>query len=210
MNYVEIKESIEAYLQGDEDSFVARMDEFVWQTEQEIYRSVRPPVCWDTDDGNVILVPGTATFTLPTNTLEVFDISLKEAGVGGNETKPLRLVDESYIREAYPISTATGEPYHYALLDDTTGLLGPTPDASYPLIVHRFRFPESIVTAGQNWLGTNCEKALIFGALANGYLFLKGETDLQQSYQAQYERQLQIMNPEASHRPTSPEEGTAE
>ena len=39
--------------------------------------------------------------------------------------------DVNFIREAYPNPTTTGTPAHYAQFDDTTFILGPTPDATY-------------------------------------------------------------------------------
>jgi hypothetical protein len=39
--------------------------------------------------------------------------------------------DVNFIREAYPSPTDLGTPAYYALFDENTFILGPTPNATY-------------------------------------------------------------------------------
>lgn len=194
MNYAELVEEISGYLQEvDEDSFVARLDDFVVMAEQRIYRMLDLPASRFTDDGNISCVTGIATVEPPSNWLEIYGLSVKSAGENDDETKPLFLKDESYIREVYPASSITGEPREYAILNDRTILLGPTPDDTYPLLFFYKKFPESIVTAGTSWLGDNCEEALLWGSVYNAYLYLKGEPDLLQQYGQKFMSEMQAL-----------------
>lgn len=209
MNYSELSEEIRGYLEEvDEDSFVARIPDFIIQAEQTIYRRTNLPVSRAIDDGNIICVAGTQTVTPPDDFLEILGLSVKNAGSGSNEVRPLRVADEGFVREAYPVPTVTGVPKYFAPIDQQTILLGPTPDQAYPLLFYVKRFPESIVTAGTTWLGDNCEQALLFGSLYQAYLYLKGDADLMEQYRVKFEAELAMLDPESNDVPTDPRSRT--
>ena len=56
--------------------------------------------------------------------------------------------------------------------------------------MHYYAYPQSIVDApsGVTWLSTEFPNALLWGALVEGYIFLKGETALIQTYQAKFDQ----------------------
>ena len=56
--------------------------------------------------------------------------------------------------------------------------------------MHYYAYPESIVDAssGTTWVSTEFPNALLWGALVEGYIFLKGETALIQTYQAKFDQ----------------------
>ena len=202
MNFAELSEEVAGHLQEvDEDSFAAHLEGFVVQAEQRIYRMLDLPVSRMTSDGVLACTIGTATLTTPEDWLEIYAIYLKEAGVGGNETRLLYRKDPSYLREVYPVASATGEPRDYAIRNQATVLLGPTPDDTYPLIFEYKGFPESIVTAGNTWLGDNCQEALLWGSIHNAYLYLKGEPDLMQQYAQKFMAEMQALGFESDDAP---------
>ena len=95
--------------------------------------------------------------------------------------------DVNFMREAYPTPTDTGKPKHYAIFGpdygaprELTFILGPTPNLSYPVELHYYFYPESIVDAasGQTWLSDNFDSALLYGSIREAYIFLKGEPDM--------------------------------
>ena len=107
--------------------------------------------------------------------------------------------DVNFIREAYPVPTGsgnTGRPRHYAIFGPTvTGgvisnelsfILGPTPDAIYTVELHYYYYPESIVTAGTTWLGDNFDSVLLYGALREGYVFIKAGPEQMAGIDAKY------------------------
>ena len=81
-------------------------------------------------------------------------------------------------------------PRYYALFDDDTFLLGPTPDAAYQIELHYFYEPASIVDAGTSWLGDNAETVLLYGCLVEAYTYMKGETDILALYKSRYDEAL--------------------
>jgi hypothetical protein len=46
------------------------------------------------------------------------------------------------------------------------------------------------VNAGTSWLGTNFETVLLYGALREAYIYLKGEQDMMQYYEQKYQEAL--------------------
>jgi hypothetical protein len=107
--------------------------------------------------------------------------------------------DVNFIRESYPSPTATGFPAYYALFGPNSNdeaelsfLLGPTPDAAYSVELHYFYYPQSITTttSGTTWLGDNLDSVLLYGAMVEGYTFMKGEADIIGFYEKKYQDAL--------------------
>jgi hypothetical protein len=72
-------------------------------------------------------------------------------------------------------------------------ILGPTPDAAYDVELHYFYYPESIVTAGQTWLGDNFDSALLNGSLIQALRFIKGEGDMIAMYDKLYLQSIALL-----------------
>jgi hypothetical protein len=66
-------------------------------------------------------------------------------------------------------------------------IMGPSPDANYLAELHYFYYPESIVTAGESWLGNNYDPILLYGALLEAAVFMKAEADTLTVYKAKYD-----------------------
>ena len=99
----------------------------------------------------------------------------------------------NFIRESFPVPSATGTPTHYAQFDQNTLILGPTPDASYGVELHYYYYPTSIVSAGSSWVGNNFGEVLLYGALREAYLFMKGEQDVIQYYEQKYQEGMGLL-----------------
>jgi hypothetical protein len=101
--------------------------------------------------------------------------------------------DVNFIRQAYPRASDTGAPKYYALFgsqsndaNELSFILGPTPDAIYPVELHYYYYPQSIVTAGTSWLGDNFDSVLLYGSLVEAYTYMKGEADMMNLYNQKY------------------------
>lgn len=108
--------------------------------------------------------------------------------------------DVNFIREAYPNPQYTGEPKHYAIFgpnsslpNELTFIVGPTPSAQYGAELHYYYYPESIVTAGETWLGDNFDSALLNGTLVEAIRFMKGEADMVKMYQDMYAQSIALL-----------------
>jgi hypothetical protein len=186
MNYAQLVVAINSYV---EDSFsTTTVDTFIKQAEQRIYNSVQLPNLRKNMTGTV--ASGNKYLTCPSDWLATFSLAIVTAA---GDYEFLLNKDVNFIREAYPNPSTTGTPAHYAQFDDTTFLLGPTPDASYTTELHYFYLPESIVTASTTWLGDNFDSTLLYGALLEAYTFMKGEPEVVAMYQKRYDEALMLL-----------------
>jgi hypothetical protein len=186
MNYSQLTTLIQDYCESTEQSFVANIPTFVQLAEERIYNTVQIPairknVTGSTSNGNQYL-------SLPSDWLSTFSMAVIDPVTQDYEY--LLNKDVNYIRAAYPPPTSTGKPAYYAIFDNTTMLLGPTPDAAYTMELHYYYYPTSIVDAGTSWLGNNFESVLLYGSLREAYTYLKGAEDMMTYYENKYQEAL--------------------
>ena len=195
MNYTELLQTIQDYVESSETSFVSYIPTFVRQAEERIYRSVMIPEL--RKNATAATTAGNQYLARPSDFLSVFSLAVVD---GDGDYTFLYDKDVNFIREAYPRVSTQGLPLYYAQFDgDKTPLsegnfiLGPTPDAAYTIELHYYYDPPSIVTEGTSWLGNNAETALLYGTLIEAYTYLKGEGDILQLYTIRYnEAMLQL------------------
>jgi hypothetical protein len=187
MNYAELTQALQDYLETSETSFVSNIPNFVRQAEERIYRSVQIPEL--RKNATAATTSGNQYLARPSDFLSVFSLAVVD---GSGNYSYLYDKDVNFIREAYPSASTSGLPKYYAQFDgDQTGtegnfILGPTPNATYTVELHYYYDPPSIVDTGTSWLGTNAEAALLYGSLVEGYTYLKGDGDMQQLYMERY------------------------
>jgi len=183
-----------------ENTFSADMLKlFTQQTEQKIYNSVQLPSL--RKNTTSVLTPSSMYTNAPADFLSAFDLAVIHPTT--NVYTYLLNKDVNFIREAYPKATDTGFPKHYAIFGPTVAgdtvtnelsfILGPTPNGAYTAELHYYYYPESIVTAGETWLGDNFDSALLNGALVEAIRFMKGEADMVKLYQDMYLQAIALL-----------------
>lgn len=193
MNYASLCANIQDYV---ENTFTAdQLATFTKQAEQRIYNSVQLPDLRKNVTG--VLTVNNKYLQCPTDFLAPYSLAVVEAT---GDYVYLLNKDVNFLRESYPNPSTTGTPKYYAIFgprsDDEkelTFILGPTPSAALTVELHYFYYPESIVTAGQTWLGDNFDSALLWGAIVEAYIFLKGEAELIAAYQNRYQEALALL-----------------
>ena len=186
MNYTELKANVEDIC---EQTFTADQHAmFTEQAEQKIYTSVDLPALRKNQTGT--LTSGNKYLTMPTGMLYVYSLAVID---GSGNYEYLLNKDVNFIREAYPGPSSTGQPKHYAIFDQTSLIVGPTPDTGYSVEMHFSYYPESIVTAGTTWLGEEFDSALLNGALVEAIRFQKGEPDMVALYEKLYVQALTLL-----------------
>jgi hypothetical protein len=189
MNYTELISTIQGYAENDFPETVGsftsaeQLATFVQQAEQRIYNTVQMPAFRKNVTGNTST--GNKYLATPSDWLATFSIAVINSA---NEYHYLLNKDVNFIREAYPDTDAAfyAEPQYYAIFDDNTFILGPTPDANYNVELHYFYYPASIVTAGTSWIGDNFSSVLLYGALLEAATFMKSEGDVVTVYKERY------------------------
>ena len=175
MTYAELVAQIESYTENEYST--VDVNTFITQAENRIFNSVNLPDLRKNDTGTISL--GNKYLGIPTDWLATYSLAVIDNAT--NEYTYLLNKDVNFIRQSFPDTDTThyGKPQYYAIFDDTTFILGPTPDAGYSAEIHYFYYPESITTAasGQSWLGDNYSTALLYGSLleANTYLMTDAE-----------------------------------
>jgi hypothetical protein len=186
MNYAELVVAVSDYC---ENSFpTTDMDIFIRQAEQRIYNTAQPANLRKNMTG--VLSSGNKYLSAPGDFLSTYSLAVVDAA---GDYKYLLNKDVNFVREAYPSSSATGLPKHYAIFGPSTSdstelsfILGPTPNSNYVVELHFYYYPESIVTAGTTWLGDNFDSVLLYGTICEAYTYMKGEADMVKLAQDRY------------------------
>ena len=185
--FAQLKTAIQDYTDNSESSFVSHLSDFIKASEERIFKSV---------DLEIFRKNVTSSFTasdkfltIPSDYLSTFSMQITTAG---SEAFLLQK-DVNFLQEAYSGSTSTATPRYYAQFDEDNFIVAPTPNSNYAIELHYYYRPTSL-TAGADsattWLSDNAPFALLFGALVDAYIFMKGEPDLIQQYEKRFIDQL--------------------
>jgi hypothetical protein len=175
MTYAELVAQIESYTENSYPT--VDVNTFITQAENRIFNSVNLPDLRANDTGTISAT--NKYLNVPVDWLATYSLAVIDNAT--NEYTYLLNKDVNFIRESFPDTDVAhyGKPQYYAVFNDDTFILGPTPDINYGTELHYFYYPESITTAatGQSWLGDNYFTALLYGSLleANTYLMTDAE-----------------------------------
>tara|TARA_R110002110_G_scaffold53563_1_gene154508 strand:- start:919 stop:1563 length:645 start_codon:yes stop_codon:yes gene_type:complete len=192
--YTTLKSAIQDYTQNTESTFVADLPTFIVQAEDRIIKSVELPNFRKNVTGT--FTSSNQYLSTPSDYLYPYSLAVLDSDSNYNY---LLNTDVSFIREAYPLASTTGTPKHYAQFDDTTFIVGPTPNSNYTTELHYFYIPQSITVAsdGTTWLGTNAPEVLLYASLVEAYTFMKGELDILMNYEKRFQEALQRLTLES-------------
>jgi hypothetical protein len=201
VTYIELVAAIKSYTENYETEFVANIPVFVTQAETRIYNTVQIPALRKNVTG--FTTANNKYVSCPSDFLSVFSIAV----INTDGTYEYLLnKDVNFMRAAYPSPTTTGLPQYYALFgpavvssvitDELSFIVAPTPDASYNVELHYYYYPQSITVApdGRTWLGDNYDPVLLYGALVEAIIFMKGEQDMVTYYEGKFKDALSQLN----------------
>ena len=188
MTYTELVAQIQSYTE-DEYSTVD-VNTFITQAENRIFNSVNLPALRRNDTG--VIDFANKYLNVPDDWLATYSLAAVDPAT--NEYTFLLNKDVNFIRQSFPDTDEAhyGKPQYYAIFDDTTFILGPTPDKAYTAELHYFFYPESITTAasGQSWLGDNYSSVLLYGSLLEAATFLKSDAETITNYTNRYNQAM--------------------
>ena len=194
MNYTELRTAIQDYAEND-FNFSADpsvLNNFITQAETRVYNAVQFPSLRRNVTG--ITTSDVQYLACPIDFLSVYSMAVI---LPSGSYEFLLNKDVNFIRASYPNPSVTGVPRYYALFgpsslqeSELTFILGPTPDAVYSVELHYFYYPETIVTAGNTWLGDNFDPVLLYGALVEAATYMKQEADLIALYDGKFKEAL--------------------
>ena len=188
LNYAQLVVQIQDYT---ENTFTTTdINNFIRQAEQRIYNTVQLPALRRNVTGSLSI--GNKYLAMPTDWLSTFSLAVINSA---NEYSYLLNKDVNFIRQSFPDTDTDfyGQPQYYAVFDNATFIVGPTPNANYSAELHYFYYPESIVTAGTSWVGNNFSSALLYGSLLEAYTYMKGEKDVLDNYRNRYDEAMLLL-----------------
>ena len=186
--YDQLKTAIQDYTENDETSFVNNLPLFIRIAEERILKNVqlslfRKNATASTTASNKFLA-------CPGDFLAPFSLSL--AGTDGDKFF-IDFKDPSFIQTYTPDSTTTGSPRYYAVFDVDNFILAPTPNTTFTAELHYFYRPTSLTAgsgSGTTWLSQNAEMSMLYGALIEAYIYMKGEQDVMNMYNKRFQESL--------------------
>ena len=178
--YAQLKQAVQDYTEYDETTFVDNIPLFIRMAEERILKQVQLSLF--RKNSTATIFSSQQYLICPPDFLAPFSLSL--TGADGDKFF-VEFKDPSFVQEYTPDPTTTGQPKYFAQFDVDNFLLAPTPDSEYVAELHYFYRPLSITAGaedGTTWLSENAEMALLYGALLEANIFIKGEPDVMQSY----------------------------
>lgn len=179
-----LKSTVQDYCETAETTFVADLDTFIKEAEERILKNVTLPVFRKNVTGNA--TTGFQYLATPSDFLATYSLALIIDSV---YTYPL-FKHVSFIRDYTPNASTTGPTKYYALFDDNTFILAPTPASDYSFELHYKYRPASLTTtsgSSTTWLSDNAPDALLYGTLVEAATFLKIPEET-----AQYEQRFMM------------------
>tara|TARA_R100000951_G_scaffold77906_1_gene65754 strand:- start:5159 stop:5812 length:654 start_codon:yes stop_codon:yes gene_type:complete len=188
MNYTELVAAIQSYTEDEYPT--ADVNLFIQQAEERIFNSVQIPDLRKNVTGT--MTAGSKYLNVPSDWLATFSLAVIDTD---NSYTYLLNKDVNFIRESFPDTDNTfwKKPEYYAVFDDTTFILGATPDAAYDSELHYYYYPQSIVVAGTSWLGDNFDSTLLYGSLLEAATYLKADADTITNYNNRYKEAMDLI-----------------
>ena len=188
MTYTELVAQIESYTENSYPT--VDVNTFITQAENRIFNGVNIPDLRKNDTGTI--TAANKYLNVPVDWLATYSLAVIDNAT--NEYTFLLNKDVNFIRESFPDTDTPffGKPQYYAVFDDETFILGPTPDIGYGAELHYFFYPESITTAasGTSWLGDNYSSVLLYGSLLEAATYLKSDAETLTNYAARYQEAM--------------------
>tara|TARA_R100000908_G_scaffold53792_1_gene29074 strand:+ start:1699 stop:2346 length:648 start_codon:yes stop_codon:yes gene_type:complete len=185
--FAQLKTALQDYTENTETSFVTNLPIFIRTAEERILKSVQLSLFRKNVSGS--MASGNKYLAMPTDFLAPYSLSFTNNG----EHMFLEFKDVSFVQTYNPDYSSTGLPRYYASFDVSNFILAPTPNAAFTVELHYLYRPASLTAgseSGTTWLSENAELSLLYGALVEAYIFMKGEQDVMAMYDKRYQESL--------------------
>ena len=221
MNYSELEQAIQDYCQNSETSFVAHINDFIISAENKIFEATSGAQFAKFSTGITTVADQryyAAADGIPDGIQDITGIRLCETPSGNIETSgPMRYLDRrdyDFLWEAYPGTSAgdeTGIPKYYSTKAAISNsgessisiFIAPAPDDTYNTeIEYQGKLTTDSITSGNTpgtasttttWVSASFPDVLLYGALVQGYTYMKGEADVAANYEKQFNEGILLL-----------------
>ena len=177
--FTELQTQIRQYTETSSDVLTDTVvNDFILQAELRIFREVdldcfRAYEFTTLSVGNeFIVLPGATPSTMAfVRTATIYPTT----GTDANVRTYLIQKDISYMTEYWPNRTINAKPKYYAMWDQNTLYVAPTPDVAYNIELALNRNETKLsATNTTSWVSTNAPQVLLYGCLVEAFKYLKG------------------------------------
>lgn len=188
MTYDELVTNIRNYMETDSNVLSnSVINTFILMTENKILREIDLEVFRQNAIGS--LTAGNRFLTMPNDILTHRYMLVRNSGT--NEETFLDFRDVSFVKEYWENSTELGFPKYYAVWNENTFVVAPTPNLSYSVELGYIRKPAGLSSSNQNtWLSVNAPEVLLYGCLVQAYSYTKGPLDMLGYFSNSYKEAL--------------------
>jgi hypothetical protein len=186
--YAQLKQAVQDYTENDETTFVSNLPLFIRVAEERILKNVQLSLF--RKNATASMSSSVEYLKVPSDFLAPFSLGL--TGADGDKFF-VDFKDISFVQSYTPNPSVTGVPRYYSQFDVENFVLAPTPEEGYAAELHYFYRPESLTAGaedGTTWLSKNAEMSLLYGALVEAYIFMKGEQDVMAMYTSRFQEAL--------------------
>ena len=208
MTLAELKTLIQNYVENDETTFVASLDDIIKTTEERIFELIQFDYFRKSVQG--VFTDGNRFLTTPSDFILSFSLAVIDSN---NDYHFLEKKHDTFMQEYAPDITDTslkGLPLYYADFDKdlstaanngSTLTVAPVPDSAYTAELQYLYKPNSLVTdTTGTWISKNDRNGLLYGCLAEAYIFMKGEATLLKTYEDRFTLEMSRLKNRAEAR----------
>jgi hypothetical protein len=187
MNYSELVTNIRNYTNVDANVFSnSVIDTFITMAENRILRDIDLDVFKKESTGT--MTTGNRFLASPSDILTHRYMFITV----GTDKVYLDFRDTSFMREFWPNPSLTGVPKYYAVWDQDTFNIAPTPNANYVVELGYIFRPAQLSAANPTtWISTNAPEALLYACLIQAYSYTKGPAEMLGYFDNSYKLAIQ-------------------
>ena len=192
--YTELVDQIRDYTETTSDVLTTTVvNDFIEHAEKRIFRDVDLDIFRSyqfatlTQGNPFVSLPGANTGDL------AFVRSAQIYTAGGNPVREyLEQKDITFMNQYWPNRDSESKPKYYAMWDQDTIYLAPTPNSAYNIELALNKQETGLSSSNAtSWVSTNAPKVLLYAALCEAFRFLKGPDNMLQYYEQGYQQALQ-------------------
>jgi len=187
MNYSELVTNIRNYTNVDANVFSnSVIDTFITMAENRILRDIDLDVFKKESTGT--MTTGNRFLASPSDILTHRYMFITV----GTDKVYLDFRDTSFMREFWPNPSLTGVPKYYAVWDQDTFNIAPTPNENYVVELGYIFRPAQLSAANPTtWISTNAPEALLYACLIQAYSYTKGPAEMLGYFDNSYKLAIQ-------------------
>jgi len=165
-----------SYLERNDAATASQIPWFIMLAENRIATDMKQQGFQSVVKGS--MVAGTPTMAKPAFWRETISFNYKDPVKGW---LPLRLRSLEYLKNFWPLASATNPPRFYADYNFTNFLLAATPDASYEFELNYYARLQPLDSNNQvNWLTINAPQVLLYATVLEAQIWLKNAAKVQE------------------------------